>query len=160
AATDPLDSGLVKADGTFFVRGIPLGEYRLSVTGIPRGSYLKQAQLGPFDVLNAPLRFSGNDSNSLDIVISQKAGQIEGDALNSHGQPAPGAQVVLIPDANRARTELFRPVLSDADGHFLIDAVVPGDYKLVAWDAIEPYAFFDPQLIKQAEQNGKPIRVV
>jgi 5-hydroxyisourate hydrolase-like protein (transthyretin family) len=159
ASTNPLDSGLVKADGTFIIQAIPVGEYRLSVTGIPRGAYLKQAQLGPFDVLNAPLRFSGSESNTLDIVISPNAGQIEGDALDSGGQPAPGVQVVLIPDANRTRTELFRPVVSDANGHFSIDAVVPGDYKLAAWDSIEPYAFFDPQLIKQAEQNGKPIRV-
>ena len=159
ASTNPLDSGPAKADGTFLIKGIPAGEYRLSITGIPRGSYLKQARLGQFDVLNAPLRFSGNESGTLDIVISSNASQIEGDALNSRGQPAPGVQVVLIPDANRTRTELFRPVVSDASGHFLIDSVVPGDYKLVAWDSIEPYGFFDPQLIKQAEQNGKSVRV-
>jgi hypothetical protein len=38
-------------------------------------------------------------------------------------------------------------------------SVAPGDYKLAAWDAIEPYAFFDPELIKQADNNGKLVHV-
>jgi hypothetical protein len=33
------------------------------------------------------------------------------------------------------------------------------DYKIVAWNAMEPFAFFDPEFIKLAEQNGKPVRV-
>jgi hypothetical protein len=79
--------------------------------------------------------------------------------IDSRGQPAPGVQVVLIPDENRFRTDLFRPVTSDAKGHFSIPAVTPGNYRLAAWEIIESYGFFDPELIKQAEQNGKPIRI-
>ena len=153
------DSGAVKSDGTFLMKGVPPGEYRLSVVGIPTGSYVKEARLGQTDVLNTPLRFSGNDSNTLDIVISPNAGQIDGNAVDARGQATPGVQVVLIPDSNRSRTELFRPVTADAAGRFSMPTVVPGDYKIVAWNAMEPFAFFDPEFIKLAEQNGKPVRV-
>jgi protocatechuate 3,4-dioxygenase beta subunit len=159
AGTNRPDSGAVKSDGTFLMKGVPPGEYRLSVMGIPAGSYVKEARYGQTDVLNTPLRFSGNDSNSLDIVISPNAGQIDGNAVNARDQATPGVQVVLIPDSNRSRTELFRPVTADAVGHFSIPTVVPGDYKIVAWNAMEPFAFFDPEFIKLAEQNGKPVRV-
>src|SRR5262245_1445800 len=75
------------------------------------------------------------------------------------GQPLPGAQVVLIPSRNRYRTELFRPVAADSTGRFVIASIAPGEYTLAAWDAIEPYAFFDPALMVQAERQGKGIRV-
>jgi hypothetical protein len=68
--------------------------------------------------------------------------------------------VVLIPSRNRERTELFRPVTADSSGRFTIPAIAPGEYILAAWDAIEPFAFFDPALMRQAEVSGKTIRVL
>jgi hypothetical protein len=152
-------AGAVKSDGTFTIEGVPMGEYNLSVAGLPPNSYLKGARMAQADVLNAAMRLSGTESNTLDIVISPNAGEINGNVIDSRGQPAPGVQVVLVPDENRYRAELFRSVTSDATGHFSIPAITPGNYKLAAWEVIEPYGFFDPELIKQAEQNGKPIRV-
>jgi 5-hydroxyisourate hydrolase-like protein (transthyretin family) len=155
----PPDSGTIKPDGTFVIKGIPAGEYHLAMNGVPQGSYIKDARLGKTDVLNNAMSIAGTDTDTLDIVISANAGSIEGVALNGRGQPAPGSQVVLIPVENRNRTELFRPVTADASGHFSIESVTPGNYRLAAWDDIEPYAFFDPELIKQADQDGKQIRV-
>jgi protocatechuate 3,4-dioxygenase beta subunit len=151
--------GAVKSDGTFTIEGVPMGEYRLSVVGLPPNSYLKGARMAQADVLNVALHVSGTESGTLDIVVSPNAGEINGTVVDSRGQPAPGVQVVLIPDENRHRAELFRPVTSDAKGNFSISAITPGNYKLAAWEVIEPYGFFDPELIKQADQNGKPIRV-
>jgi protocatechuate 3,4-dioxygenase beta subunit len=152
-------AGAVKSDGTFSIEGVPIGEYNLSVVGLPPGFYLKGAGMAQADVLNAAMRVSGRESNTLDIVMSPNAGEISGNVIDSRGQPAPGVQVVMIPNENRYRTELFRPVTSDASGHFSIPSITPGNYKLVAWEVIESYGFFDPELIKQAEQNGKPIRI-
>jgi hypothetical protein len=159
ALSDSPAPASIHPDGTFVINGIPAGEYRLAIAGIPSGFYLKAARLGQSDVLNSPLRLSAAESYVLDIVISPNAGQIEGIAVGVGDQTAPGAQVVLIPDANRTRTELFRSVTADASGHFSISAIVPGDYRLAAWNAIEPYAFFDPELIRQAEQNGTVLHV-
>jgi hypothetical protein len=50
--------------------------------------------------------------------------------------------------------------MADSTGHFNIPAVAPGEYILAAWEAIEPNAFFDPNLILQAEGQGKAVRVV
>jgi hypothetical protein len=147
------------ADGTFRANHVLPGEYSLSVVGVPPGFYVKEARLGETDVLNAPLHLSGPTSNSLDIVVSPRVGSIEGMAVDASGQPLPGAQVVLIPTRNRHRTELFRPVAADSTGRFSIPSIAPGEYTLAAWDAIEPYAFFDPELMAQAERQGKNVRV-
>ena len=159
----PLDVGPqsrpVKEDGTFRVDNVWPGEYRVSIAGLPQGFYVKEARAGEADLLNQPLRVTGSDSNPLDILISPKVGTLEGAALDVAGQPFPGAQVVLIPARNRERMELFRPVMADSAGHFSIPAVAPGEYILAAWEAIEPNAFFDPNLIQQAEGQGKALRI-
>jgi hypothetical protein len=147
------------ADGTFRANHVLPGEYSLSVVGLPEGFYVKEARLGNTDVLNSPLHLSGPTSNSLEILVSPNVGSIEGMAADAAGQPLPGAQVVLIPNRNRQRTELFRPVAADSTGRFVIGSIAPGEYTLAAWDAIEPYAFFDPELMTQAERQGRGIRV-
>jgi protocatechuate 3,4-dioxygenase beta subunit len=152
-------SGTVKPDGTFSIEGLAADQYRLSVQGLPAGFYVKEARLENADVLNAPIRISGSEAGALAIVISGHAGRIQGNLLDSRGQAAPAAQVVLIPDGNRYRTELFRPVTTDAKGHFVIESVVPGNYRIAAWESLEPFGFFDPDRLRQADQNGKPIRV-
>ena len=66
---------------------------------------------------------------------------------------------MLIPMRSRERTELFRPVTADSTGRFTIANISPGDYTLAAWESIEPFSFFDPNLIRQAETQGKTVRV-
>jgi len=146
------------ADGTFRIDNLWPGEYKVSIVGLPRDFYVKEARLGDTDLLNASLRISGPQSGTLDVVLSPRVGVVEGVAIDAAGQPTPGAQVVLIP-GRRERTELFRPVSADSSGHFTISSIAPGEYILASWDAIEPYAFFDPELLAQAERQGKPVRV-
>jgi hypothetical protein len=50
-------------------------------------------------------------------------------------------------------------VTADTAGHFIISNITPGDYTLVAWESIEPFSFFDPLLIRQAETQGTSVRV-
>ncbi|HEX4999009.1 MAG TPA: hypothetical protein VFY29_12345, partial [Terriglobia bacterium] len=47
----------------------------------------------------------------------------------------------------------------DAAGRFDLQGIVPGDYKLISWTDAEPFAFFDPSFIKQADERGQPIRI-
>ncbi len=142
----------VASDGAFRVENVRPGEYRVAIAGMPEGFYLKGARVCDTDVLREPLRYIGGEATGLEIVLSPNVGVIEGDT-------DAGAQVVLIPARNRERTEMFRPVTADSAGHFAIPNVTPGDYTLAAWEAIEPFAFFDPGLIGQAETQGKAVHV-
>src|SRR6185503_4555896 len=132
------------SDGAFRVENVRPGEYRIAIAGVPEGFYLKAAHLGNTDLINGPLRFSGGEVSGLDLLLSPNVGTLEG-ATDA------GAQVILIPSRNRERTELFRSVTADSAGHFMIGNVAPGDYTLMAWEALEPFAFFDPSMIQQAE---------
>jgi hypothetical protein len=143
----------------FRIENVSAGEYRAFFVGLPAGFYIKEARFGDVDLLNEPLRFTGRDSQTLDVLISPNVGVIGGTVSDASGQPTPGARVVLIPSRNQERTDLFRPVTSDSSGRFTIPSIAPGEYILAAWDAIEPFAFFDPILIRQAEETGKVVRV-
>jgi len=165
AATPATPTGITaqsrpaNSDGTFRIDNLWQGEYRLTISGLPAGYYVKEARLGELDLLNGRFRYTATETGVLDVVISPRTGQIEGTVVASQGQPVAGARVVLIPERNRDRVELFRPVTADPTGHFNVPAVAPGDYKVAAWESIEPFAFFDPDLIKQADDQGKVIRV-
>ena len=32
--------------------------------------------------------------------------------------------------------------------------IPPGDYTLFAWETLEPYAYFDPELLRQGDGKG------
>jgi hypothetical protein len=154
---DP-ESQRATSDGIFRIENVLPGEYQMSVRGLPAGFYVKEARLGTTDILNGRVVVSAAGTDALEIVLSPKVGIVSGEALDATGQPAPGAHVVLIP-VNHERPELFRPITADSSGRFAIPSITPGDYTLAAWDAIDLYEFFDPQLLEQAERNGKAVRV-
>jgi uncharacterized surface anchored protein len=150
---------LINADGTFTLTNIFPGEYRLSLVSIPQDYYIKEARNEQTDVLNQPWVIGDSVRGNLDIVVSSGAGQIEGTVTDARSQPVSSIQTWLLPDQDRGRTELIRNAVSDQNGKFTIRGVPPGNYKLFAWDGLESNAFFDPEVMRQYEQQGKAVRV-
>jgi hypothetical protein len=66
---------------------------------------------------------------------------------------------VFVPDRSRDRAELFQKTTTDADGHFHFASIPPGTYRAFAWEALEPFAYFDPEVLRQAEQKGKTLQL-
>ena len=145
------------ADGTFALNGIPNGVFRVAPLGLPPGFYLKEARLDGVDALNSPASFS--NASRLDIVISSRGGQIDGTVRDDRSNPMPNVQAVLVPDSPRNRPELFQSVDTDFEGNFTMTDIAPGDYRLFAWEALEPYAWFDPEVLAHFESSSKPIHV-
>jgi protocatechuate 3,4-dioxygenase beta subunit len=149
----------VNADGIFKVDNVSPGEYRVSVTALPPGYYVKEARLDQTDVLDQPMRFSGTVSGPLDVVVSANGGLIEGTIVNDKQKPVPGTQAVLIPARGINRIDLYKTAVSDDNGRFTIRGITPGDYKIYAWEALEQFAWFDSDLLRQFEQKGKFMQI-
>ena len=145
-------------DGTFSFPGVLPGEYRI----IPNPSqdfYVKELRYNRLDALANPVSVCCNsDAATIEVVVSRKVGQIDGVIVDDRMKPVPGVQAVLIPDA-RQRTELYKTATTDQTGHFVMRGLAPGDYKLFAWDALENYGYFDPDVMRRAEALGKPVHV-
>jgi hypothetical protein len=148
------------ADGTFRFDGVLAGDYRVLVTP-PGDLYVKEIQFERNEALNRLLEVPVSRGNApvLDVVLSPNAGQLDGVVLDERLQTVPGVQVVLVPDQNRDRTELFRSVTSDQNGRFSIRRIEPRDYRLFAWEGLEGNVYFDPEFLKSSNSQGKAVRV-
>jgi hypothetical protein len=150
-------SHTVGEDGSFALAGSAEGTLRVTMPNLPPGLYLKEALLEGTDALNAFTRFSA--SGALELVVSARGGLLDGVVTDEQRRPLPGIQTVLIPDNLRHRPELFKRVLSDANGRFNISGIAPGDYRIFAWEDLEDYAYFDPSVLQRFETRGKPVRI-
>jgi hypothetical protein len=146
-------------DGSFSIAGVLAGEYRLTVPP-SQDFYVKELRYDRSDALNNPVEVSrrNSDSGTMEVLISRNVAQIDGVIRDDRMQPVPGVQAVLIPDS-RGRTELFKTATTDQTGRFVMRGVTPGGYKLFAWEALENYGYFDPDVLRRSENLGKAIQV-
>jgi hypothetical protein len=148
------------ADGAFSLEKVNAGEYRFGIQGLPPGMYVKSARFDQTDILAAGFTVSDKSPGTLQVVVSANSGQIDGNVSDKESKPVRGIPTVLIPDRNRDRRDVYKIAQTDQNGHFILNGISPGDYKLFAWEDIEPFSYFDPDVLKQFEDNGKPIHVV
>jgi hypothetical protein len=148
-------------DGSFTIAGVLPGQYRI-VAPVSQDFYIKELRYDRSDALNTPVDVSrrSSDAGSMEIVISRNVGQVDGVVVDERMQPVAGVQAVLIPDSNRIRTELYRTATTDQTGRFTMRGVAPGDYKLFAWEALENFGYFDPDVMRRSESLGKAVQVV
>ena len=68
--------------------------------------------------------------------------------------------VAVVPGGIRYRDNLNeRSFSTDQDGKFTVRGLTPGNYKLFAWEDIEPFSYFDPDILREYEQKGKAVTV-
>jgi protocatechuate 3,4-dioxygenase beta subunit len=147
------------ADGIFAFRGTIPGEYRLAFYGLPADLHVKEIRYNNRNVVDEAMQISASDGGTLNIILSAKSGQVTGTVVDEKLQPVQAIQAVLVPDRHRERTDLFKTVLTDQAGRFNFRGISPGDYKIFAWEALEPNAYFDPAVLERFEQRGKALHV-
>jgi len=148
----------VKPDGSFVLEKVQPGNYRLNMEGTPPNSYVKSIVFAGRDVLNG-ISLSGPVSDPLEVLLSTAAGQIDGTVVDKDGKPTQAVSAVLIPNRLRDRRDLYRMATTDENGRFKIPAVVPGDYKLFAWEDLESFAYRDADFLRKYEEHGVLISV-
>jgi protocatechuate 3,4-dioxygenase beta subunit len=165
--------GIVAADGTFRLSNIIPGDYRLEFylpigngTGGPQygtmqaaNVYIKDARMDGVDALNAPIHFSGSVNNGLEITLAFGRGRVEVTVTDARLQPVSSGRVVAVPERARFRVDLFRSLSTDENGRSAFPALPPGDYKIFAWESIEEYGWFDPDLLARSEGRAASVHV-
>jgi hypothetical protein len=154
--SQPSNATSVKPDGTFAFR-IASGEYRLRVVNFPPNLYVKSARVGESDVLNQLLKVDLTPPDSIDIVLSP-GGQITGTLLDRYSAPAASATVILVPQ-ERNRRNLYKSTVTDLKGQFTFQGIAPGNYMVFAWEDIEPFSYFDPNVLRAYEALGQAVRI-
>lgn len=161
-STSAVRSAEIRQDGSFTLPEVSDGDYSIGVSGVvPAGFYTRSVQTGGKEVFASGIHLGGGQRpDELDIVLDATGGVIEGVALDEKQQPAAGAAVVLVPDEPaRKQSYAYRTDVSDKEGHFILSAVRPGEYKLFVWPDLEEGAYFDPEFLKPYESLGERVSV-
>jgi protocatechuate 3,4-dioxygenase beta subunit len=154
-------AGLMKDDRTFKLTNVSRDPYDINVFGLPEGFYLKSVRFGDQDVTETGVDFTqGVSAGQLTIVLNPNGGQVDGAVQNAKGDAAVGATVTLIPDAeHRSISWMYKTANTDQNGHFTIKGVRPGEYKIYAWEDLEPGAPEDPDFVKPHESAAEAVSV-
>jgi len=160
------------ASGMFALKNVTRGNYVVTVSPISnifasvappaawQNAYVKSIRLGNIDVLENGMRLVTPPVNPLEIVIAAGGGSLRGAVRDSSRAVVSNATVVVVPDeANRQRNDLFRSVLADASGSYHIEGLPPGNYKLFAWEDVEPQLWHDPAFMRVYEDLGRAVVV-
>jgi hypothetical protein len=153
-------SDRVNEDGSFTL-AVTQGAYEVMLMGAPEDAYLKAARLGNQEVLSAGLDLTNaSAAGMLEVTLSTKGGRVDGAVVNAEGQPAVGAQVVLLPEASRRqRLSLFKVAASDQNGVFTLRGIAPGAYSIVALENVERGAWTDPNLLRGNENAARKVEI-
>lgn len=132
------------SSGTAFtLSDIPSGDYRVQLTGPNPPFYVKSVTLGGRDISNSTFMVAPGVGN-IEVVLADDGGTIEGDVSER-------AWVLLQKDGIALRN-----ARTDEKGHFKIDNVPPGDYKVYAWDDNTNVEYGNPEWMRQ---NAKGVDV-
>ena len=153
--TNPLSP--VDKDGNFTINGILPGRYHPWAGLGAGGRYVKSIRYDGRDIKDTGLDITEGISGTVDVVMSPNAAHVSGVVLDDDGKPCAGVSVVLVPDSGAYLAH--NSLTTDAQGHFDISYVRPGNYKLYALEDILYLAWFDKEYMKPYSSKAIPISV-
>jgi len=153
-------NGAVSGTGEFSIL-MNTGDFKVTVSPLPAGAFVKSIRMGNADVLNDGLHLYGQPDGILDVLIGSGGSELTGVVMNSAMRITPNAVVVLVPDSLslRRRPDLYRSGTADHEGRFKLQNALPGTYKLFAWEYATQDAWFDPAFMQLYEAFGKPVSI-
>jgi len=155
-----LGGGRPKEDGTFTFQGMEPAVYQVSAQA-PEDLYLKAVRWGDRDVMQSGLDLTqGAAESRLVVVLSANGGQIDGAVEDGQSTPVVDATVTLVPSSGTPSKSLFRFASTGPSGHFHMQGIAPGTYKLFAWEEVDPkQVMYDPDFLKPYDSQAQSIEI-
>jgi hypothetical protein len=150
----------VAADGTFTLKNVPAGRYRLKVTGILHPNFgLVDLREGRVGILDEGLEVADRPPNPIEIDYAMGT-RLEGVVRGEDGNGFPYVKVLLAPPAaRRGYPELYKTAMTGPDGRFAMDGVVEGAYTLFAWRELPENAELAAVFIDRYDGRGTAVTV-
>jgi hypothetical protein len=155
------EAGGVSDDGRLTFRNVDPNVYRV-VPGRLADLYLKSVQWGSTDVTDSEVDLTTGlpPRTDLAIVLGADGGQIEGAVEDEKAEPAPSAVVVLVPESGHRSAPFYKNVTASAAGHFTINGIAPGSYRVYAWDKVNTNAvIYDSEFLREYDALAKKVEV-
>ncbi len=160
AAFSPAAIAEIKSDGSFTLKGIPPGAYRVALNAGMDNLYLKSIRLGDQLLSDRRIELTKPVTYPLAVLLGADVGEIDGAVKQASGEPFVHARVTLFPDGAIAdRGDFFKFTFSDEKGEFHFKGVAPGDYKIFAWEDVLAGQPQDPGFRKRFEKQSTSVNV-
>jgi hypothetical protein len=154
----PAGSWTTNEDWTFEAAGLS-GQYRV-LPPAPSGWAVKSVRLGDTDVTDAPLDFSANDIEGVEVLLTQRRTRLSGTVKTGSGDSLPVTRVVVFAEDDAKlwpNTRFLRVTRPDASGHFTINDLPPARYLAVAVADLEIGEETNPALLRQLRPSATSV---
>jgi hypothetical protein len=128
--------GRVSVPGPFSLGRIPADDYRLYVSGLPEGCYVKEATFAGASVRNRPLDLKAVAGDErLRVVLACDAASLVARVTDREGNPVSNVSLYVMPAealSAAAMSEDIRRVPVDRGWSGLVRTLAPGKYLVLA----------------------------
>jgi hypothetical protein len=155
----PVVPGPVADDLSFEAKGYP-GLVNLVPT-LPAGWIVNHVRQNGEDVTDAGVAIGSEGAEGIEIEITNRVGALNGSVTNDRGEAVADFTAVLFPDARDVPPTGGRGGVAraDQDGRFVFRTVRPGDYRLIALEAVDISQWSDPDYLEQLRVHATRISV-
>jgi hypothetical protein len=149
----------VQADGSFEYPHIYPGDYDLILLG-SNTWYIRGMRWGRLDVTDVGILIRDNAPlPELEVSVDSRVSRVSGSVVDERGAPQPSITVVLMNAPTKRWPEpTFQTATTGLDGHYEIQAVRPGEHRLLAWPRVNVLALRDPQVLAQLQTETVAVR--
>jgi len=124
-------------DRTFSLNDVPDGAFEFAVSGLPETAYVAEVRQSGRPVGGQGLTVSGAQVGEVEIIVRADGLVMRGTVAIEN--PENQASVALVPLSFPAQAERLRATLATPrTGEFAIGGIVPGSYRLLAWERRAP----------------------
>ena len=151
----------VGVDGAFTIPQVAPGVYDVLIgtTGEADDAYIHSIRIGDVDALQEGVRAGDGPLAALNIVVMANGAAAECTVKDENGDPAPGASVLIVPDApRRQQAALFGECRTKADGTCRILGITPGEYHAFAFPNGTEIDRRDPDAWKPFEKSSEAVK--
>jgi hypothetical protein len=173
SATNYVSAGVADEKGSFMLRNLPPGSYRIDPRPPASGWYIRSIGIGAAQTTAAKAASpvardgitlkSGERVSGLTIAITEGAASIRGRLTAAEGQTVPpNLRVYLVPAEKETAENILRffEVSTDSDGSFAVGNIAPGRYWIIARavgeaataNLVRQNAALRSSLLKEAEE--------
>jgi len=148
-------------NGSFRIHNVPPNRFRVNVSGLPEGTFIKAMRFNNQDWTQPILDLTSGAGGSLQIILADGAAGVTGVVRNSKGEAMPGV-VVTLWSPDRAMLGAFDPAkaaYTDQNGAFRIENLGPGDYRILAWDDFDAGLMLNLDFLKRFESQASSIKL-
>jgi len=165
----PLDSTIIsgynarsKPDGTFEQADIAPERYRVEVSGLAEGAYIKSVRFGNEDITYGVLDLTAGSGGAIDIKLSPNGAAVSGSVHNDKSETVGDVVVTLAPASveTAQKTLFFRQTRTDASGKFRFRGIPPGEYRVLAWEEVDNEQLGDPEFRAHLDSNGAVVKLI